>query len=56
LAHAQDLLRPHEALRDSLDRARHYRAIARDALGLFTDNPFKKALQDIVDFTTERKF
>lgn len=56
LAHAQDLLRRHDALRDSLERARHYGAIARDALGLFADNPFKKALQDIVDFTTEREF
>ncbi len=56
LPHAQDLLRRHGALRDSLERARHYGAIARDALGLFADNPFKKALQDIVDFTTERGF
>ncbi len=56
LAHAQDLLRCHGALQDSLDRARHYGAIARDALGFFADNPFKKALQDIVDFTTERNF
>jgi len=54
--HAQDLLRRHHALRDAVERARHYGAIARDALGLFQDNPVKKALLDIVDFTVEREF
>jgi len=55
-AHAQDLIRSHSALRDAIDRARHYGAIARDALGLFPDHPVKKALLDIVDFTIEREF
>src|SRR5262249_37020555 len=56
LAHAQDLFRRHNTLRDSIDRARHYGAIARDALGLFRDHPVKQALLDIVDFTVEREF
>ncbi len=56
LAHAQDLLRRHNASRDALDRARHYGAIARDALGLFADHAVKQALLDIVDFTVEREF
>jgi octaprenyl-diphosphate synthase len=56
LEHAQDLLRRHNTLRDSIDRARHYGAIARDALGLFNDHPIKQALLDIVDFTVEREF
>ena len=56
LAHAQDLIRRHHALRDAIDRARHYGAIARDALGLFPDHPVKTALLDIVDFTVEREF
>jgi octaprenyl-diphosphate synthase len=56
LSHAQDLLRRHNTLRDASDRARHYAAIARDALGLFPDQPVKQALTDIVDFTVERAF
>ena len=55
-AHAQDLIRSHNALRDAIYRARHYGAIARDALGLFADHPVKQALLDIVDFTIEREF
>lgn len=56
LAHAQDILRRHNALRDSVERARHYGAIARDALGLFPDSPVKRALLDIVGFTVDRGF
>lgn len=56
LAHAQDILDRHGVLKDSLDRARHYGAIARDALGLFPDNAFKSALLDIIGFTIERGF
>jgi len=56
LAHAQDILRRHNALRDATDRARHYGAIARDALGFFGDHPVKDALLDIVDFTVERAY
>jgi octaprenyl-diphosphate synthase len=55
-AHAQDIIHHHHALRDSIDRARHYGAIARDSLGLFPDSPVKSALRDIVDFTIEREF
>jgi octaprenyl-diphosphate synthase len=56
LAHAQDILRRHNTLRDAIDRAKHYGAIARDALGFFPDHPVKTALLDIVDFTVERGF
>lgn len=56
LLHAQDLLHHHNALRDSIDRARHYGAIARDALGMFPEHPVKQALLDIIDFTVEREF
>ncbi|MDR3424506.1 MAG: polyprenyl synthetase family protein [Alphaproteobacteria bacterium] len=55
-AHAQDLVNRHHALRDATLRARHYGAIARDALGMFPDSPIKQALLDIVDFTIEREF
>jgi octaprenyl-diphosphate synthase len=54
--HAQDLIRRHRALRDAIDRARHYGAIARDSLGMFPDSEVKTALLDIVDFTIEREF
>ena len=54
--HAQDLLNRHNALRDAVDRARHYGAIARDALGFFPESPIKRALLDIVTFAVERGF
>jgi len=56
LRHAQDIMHRHNTLRDSIDRARHYGAIARDALGFFPDVPVKQALLDIIDFTIEREF
>ena len=56
LEHAQDLLHRHNTLRDAVERARHYGAIARDALGLFPTHPVKQALLDIIDFTVEREF
>jgi len=56
LTHAQELLRSHDALRDALDRARHYGAIAKDSLGCFPDTPYKQALLDMIDFTIERGF
>lgn len=55
-AHAQSLLRDHRTLRDSIDRARHYGAIARDSLGIFPASPIKEALLAIIDFTIEREF
>jgi octaprenyl-diphosphate synthase len=55
-AFALDVLNRRNTLHDALDRARHYGAIARDALGLFPDHPVKRALLGIVDFTVERGF
>ena len=42
------------ALADTLERARHYGAMARDALGLFPDKPLKAALLEAVDFAIDR--
>jgi len=56
LAYALDTLRRHGALQACLDRARHYGAIARDSLGLFSDGPLKTALLNVVDFTINRQF
>lgn len=55
-AQACTLIEQHHALSDSMARARHYAAIARDSLGLFSDNPYKSALLDLVDFTVDREF
>ena len=54
LAHAIKLMEKHDALDDSIDRARHYGAIARDALGIFKDCPEKRALIEIIDFCIQR--
>ncbi|MCL2468938.1 MAG: polyprenyl synthetase family protein [Alphaproteobacteria bacterium] len=53
---AQELIKTHGAAISCIDRAGHYAAIARDALGLFADTPLKKALINIVDFTVNRQF
>jgi len=44
----------HGAITDTLERARHYGAMARDALGLFPDKPLKAALLEAVDFAIDR--
>ncbi|MEQ9327627.1 MAG: polyprenyl synthetase family protein [Rhodospirillales bacterium] len=54
LDHAMTLIKSHNALADSVERARHYGAMARDALGIFPAGPYKKALIDIVDFCISR--
>ncbi|MEI6986299.1 MAG: polyprenyl synthetase family protein [Rhodospirillaceae bacterium] len=54
--HGIALMTRHNTLRDTIDRARHYGAIARDALGIFPDSPEKLALQEIIDFVIEREF
>jgi len=56
LDHAIALMEGHGALRDTVARARHYGAIARDALGIFPDSPEKRALIDAVDFCIERAY
>jgi octaprenyl-diphosphate synthase len=54
LKHAIQLMDRHAALKGTVARATHYGAIARDALGIFPDNPEKRALIDVVDFCIER--
>lgn len=56
LDHAIALLQRHRAIEDTVERARHYGAIARDALGLFPDNAAKRALLATIDFTIERAY
>jgi octaprenyl-diphosphate synthase len=54
LEQAIAIMRRHRALEDTLERARHYGAIARDALALFAKSPMKQALLDAVDFCIAR--
>ena len=54
LEHAIGLMTKHRALEDTLGRAQHYGAIARDALALFPDSPMKTALTGTVDFCIAR--
>ena len=51
---ALSTMRKHRALEDTVERARHYGAMARDALGLFPASPWKKALLEVVDFCVSR--
>lgn len=46
----------HRALEDTVERARHYGAMARDALEFFPSSPWKFALSDVVDFCVNRAF
>ncbi|MBN9438164.1 MAG: polyprenyl synthetase family protein [Bosea sp.] len=54
LAEAQALMRKHRAIEDTVERARHYAKMAKDALGLFPQSPMKQALNDAVDFCVAR--
>ncbi len=53
---AVDLMKKHKALADTVERARHYGAMARDGLGIFADGPEKSALVEIIDFCIERTY
>jgi len=50
LEYAIGLMMKHRALEDTIQRARHYGAIATDALALFPASPMKEALEETVEF------
>ncbi|WP_259780367.1 polyprenyl synthetase family protein [Aestuariispira ectoiniformans] len=54
--HAVSLMEKHNTLEDTIDRARHYGAIARDALGIFPDSDIKDALVELIDFCIYRAY
>jgi len=56
IEHAIGLMNKHNALSDSIERARHYGSIAKDALAIFPDNDTRKALIGIVDFCINRAY
>ncbi len=54
LARAITYLEEHGAIEATVERARHYGAIARDALAIFPDSDLKSSLVDAVDFCIDR--
>ena len=54
LDHAIGLMTKHRALEDTISRARHYGAMAKDALALFPASPTKEAIEDAVEFCIAR--
>jgi octaprenyl-diphosphate synthase len=54
LEQAIALMTKHRAIEDTVSRARHYGAIAKDALALFPAAPMKQALEDAVEFSIDR--
>ena len=51
---ATELMTRHDALEDTIARARHYGAIAKDAMAIFPDSPYRRALTDLVEFCINR--
>jgi octaprenyl-diphosphate synthase len=56
LVYAQKLMARHDAIGDTVERARHYGDIARDALAIFGDSDYKQALLEAVDFCVARAY
>ncbi len=56
LVHATALLRQHNAIDDTLERARHYGQRAIDALGPFAGGAAKDALVEAVEFAIARAY
>ncbi len=56
LARAIELMQKHACICDTVARARHYGAVARDAMGIFPDGAEKRALLDLIDFSIDRAY
>ncbi|MEM6616918.1 MAG: polyprenyl synthetase family protein [Pseudomonadota bacterium] len=54
LDHAINLLTRHNALEDTVTRARHYGDMALDALAIFPDSEHKASLRDVIAFCVHR--
>jgi len=54
--HAIALMNSHNALRDSIERARHYGATAKDSLGVFSESPVKQSMISLIDFCIDRAY
>ena len=47
-------MRRHRAIEDTVERARHYGAMAKDALAIFPQSEMRTALDEAVDFCIAR--
>jgi octaprenyl-diphosphate synthase len=56
LEHAVALMTRHRAIEDTIGRARHYGAMAKDALALFPASVMKQALEESVEFCINRTY
>jgi octaprenyl-diphosphate synthase len=56
LEHAVALMTRHRAIEDTIGRARHYGAMAKDALALFPASDMKQALEESVEFCINRTY
>ena len=56
LEQAIGLMKKYHALDDTIDRARHFGAVAKDALAPFPQDPLKEALLAVVDFCIDRAY
>jgi len=54
LEHAMTLLEKHGTVDATIERARHYGSIAKDALAIFPDNEVREILSDLVEFVISR--
>jgi octaprenyl-diphosphate synthase len=54
LEHAIGLMKKHKSIDATLERARSYGAIARDALAIFPESTERSAMQDVIDFCIAR--
>ena len=56
LAHAISLMEQHDAISDTIERARHYGRLARGTLEIYPESPTRNALIDIIRFCVERAY
>ncbi len=56
LEKAMTIMEGHQTLSDTVERARHYGSMAKDALGIFPDNEAKACLKELVDFCIYRAY
>lgn len=56
LAHALALMKRHNTIDDTIARARHYGAIAKDALAIFPSSQHRAALEEAIEFCISRVY
>lgn len=56
LEFALELMKRHSTLDDTVSRARHYAAMAKDALAIFPDSDYRTSLISLADFCVSRSY